>query len=228
MIHRLFIPGILLLALISCEDPVEPEIRVRYLALGDSYTIGHNVEPTENFPNQFGAVLESEGFFVDTVDILAQTGWRTSNLLSAIETSRPDSVYQYDLVSLLIGVNNQYSGVAFSVFEAEFEILLDQAIAFVGGQKDRVFVLSIPDYAFTPFGQSFNPTTISEQLEIYNDHIEKVCKERGILFFNITPISQQGLEQPELVASDGLHPSGLMYQAWVEQFQPVIIQRLRN
>ncbi|MCB0644573.1 MAG: SGNH/GDSL hydrolase family protein [Phaeodactylibacter sp.] len=223
----LFLIGLFLTACDPMEMP-EPKTPVRYLALGDSYTIGESVPADENFPNQFGTVLEAEGYPVDTVDILAQTGWRTFNLLSAIESQRPDSLYQYDLVSLLIGVNNQYGNVPFSTFETEFEELLDRAIAFAGGEKDRVLVLSIPDYAYTPFGQNFNPEEISAELEMYNAHIQQVCTDRAVRFFNITPISQQGLEQPDLVAADGLHPSGKMYAAWVDLFQEEVLALLHD
>jgi len=187
---------------------------VRYLALGDSYTIGQSVEETERFPIQLAERLNENGLELST-EIIAKTGWRTGNLKQAIEDQM--LLDTFDLVSLLIGVNNQYQGVDINQYEAAFTNLLNTALQLVNGRKNRVFVVSIPDYAYTPFGQTRpNTTQISEELDAYNTINKSVAEAMDITYFDITPISRQGLNDTELVASDGLHPSGKMYGLWVD------------
>ncbi|MEO0472530.1 MAG: GDSL-type esterase/lipase family protein, partial [Bacteroidota bacterium] len=122
----------------------------------------------------------------------------------------------YDIVSLLIGVNNQFRGYPEIQYRAEFAKLLDQAIAFAGNDTGRVLVLSIPDYGVTPFGQNRNPEKIAAELDRYNLIADSVCQKRGVRFYDITPISREALDDPDLIASDQLHPSGEMYRRWVE------------
>ena len=186
---------------------------VRFLALGDSYTIGQGVLVAERWPEQFVEALNSKGVVTEKLTIIAQTGWRTDNLLNAINSENPDS--NYTLVSLLIGVNNQYQGSNINVYPVEFRQLLEKAIALCSGRKEGVFVLSIPDYGFTPFGFS-NLATISTEIEQYNQINRKIAREMGIAYYNITPISREALNKPEYVAFDGLHPSGRMYAKWIE------------
>ncbi len=160
--------------------------------------------------------LESRGFDIDTLRIIATTGWRTDNLLNAIR-SQDLQDENYNLVSLLIGVNNQFQGRPFSQYMTEFPILLDSAISYAGGDPSRVFVVSIPDYAFTPFGQqSGNASEISSEIDQYNDYNLQIADEKGVTYFNITPISRLGLQTPSYVANDGLHPSGIQYTEWVK------------
>ena len=189
---------------------------VRFLALGDSYTIGQSVPVAQRWPMQLKDSLEHRGFEIDTVSIIATTGWRTDNLLNAIRSQDLRSE-NFNLVSLLIGVNNQYQSRPFSQYVNEFPILVDSAIQYAGGDPSRVFIVSIPDYAYTPFGQqSGNAAEISEELDEYNEFSRQVAEERGITYFNITPISRLGLQNPGFVASDGLHPSGVQYTEWVK------------
>lgn len=189
---------------------------IRFLALGDSYTIGQSVSVNERWPVQLSDSLVNRGKVFDTLRIIATTGWRTDNLLAAI-TNQQLQKQHYNLVSLLIGVNNQYQGKPFSQYITEFPALLDSAILYAGGNKNRVFVVSIPDYAYTPYGQSTsNQAQISSQLAQYNQYAKHVADSLQIRFFNITPISQQGIQNPALVAGDGLHPSGLQYSKWVK------------
>ena len=154
----------------------------------------------------------ADTFKIKEVKIIAQTGWTTGNLRQGIaqETTLQS---KYDLVSLLIGVNNQYQGGNVADYEVEFRQLLEQAINLAGNDASRVFVVSIPDYAFTPFGNG--NTTISQEIDDFNAANKAITAQYNIQYFDITPISREGLNEPNLVASDGLHPSGEQYNKWV-------------
>ena len=169
-----------------------------YLALGDSYTIGQSVCETCRFPAQLKDSISKYLNTTDTfqVKIIAQTGWTTTNLKSAIVTENP--MNDYDLVTLLIGVNNQYQSKPFSLYEQEFPELVATAIQKAKGNKNNVIVVSIPDYAYTPFGNG--NTNISPQIDSYNSFAENYCNANTITFVNITDITRLGLAQPELVA----------------------------
>jgi lysophospholipase L1-like esterase len=199
-----------------------------YLALGDSYTIGHSVCETCRFPEQLRkklADLDPKNTY--NAKIIATTGWTTTNLISAINAANPASYY--DLLTLLIGVNNQYHSKPFSVYENEFPVLVNKAIALARGDKSNVIVVSIPDYAFTPFGkQSSNPSKISAEIDNYNDFAQKYCLEQNIEFISITDITRQGFINPLLVATDGLHPSELAYSYFVERILPKARIALQN
>ena len=190
----------------------------KYLALGDSYTIGQSVCETCRFPIQLQDSIQKSLNINDTfsTQIIAQTGWTTTNLKTAITTANPSS--NFDLVTLLIGVNNQYQYQPFSLYEQEFPELVNQAIQFAKGDKSNVIVVSIPDYAFTPYGNG--NTTISDEIDSYNSFAENYCNANNITFVNITDITRLGLVQPELVASDGLHPSAIAYAKFVERILP--------
>jgi lysophospholipase L1-like esterase len=212
---------LLLLPLLSAscdkQEDVKPidevPTKLSYLALGDSYTIGQSVGETERYPAQLATKLREADFLMGHVRIIAKTGWTTDELSTAISNSDLTADSTFSLVSLLIGVNNQYRGRTVEAYKPEFEALLNQAIAFAGGKKERVFVVSIPDYAYTPFGGG--SASISEGIDAYNAANREITEARGIRYFNITPISRDGLADPTLVASDGLHPSGKQYGEWV-------------
>jgi len=228
---------------INSETPVKPPFvappatsvlttpvssSINYLALGDSYTIGQSVCETCRFPEQLKTSLKS--IYPETsfsLKVIAATGWTTSNLISAINTQNPDS--NYDLVTLLIGVNNQYQGRDFSIYEKEFPQLITKSIALAKGDKKNVIVLSIPDYAYTPFGKmSMNPEKISSEINQYNTFAEKYCIMNGITFVSITDITRQGLNNPALVASDGLHPSESAYKMFVARMLPQVKMALQD
>jgi lysophospholipase L1-like esterase len=186
---------------------------VRFLALGDSYTIGQSVPSAESWPLQFVEELKESGYRVDGSKIIAQTGWRTDNLMAAIEREMP--LDGYNLISLLIGVNNQFQGGNISVYSKDFEELLKTCINLVSGEKERIFILSIPDYAYTPFG-GMNPA-ISRGIDEFNTVNKEMASRYRVAYINITGISREGLRYPDLVAIDGLHPSGKMYALWVSE-----------
>jgi lysophospholipase L1-like esterase len=187
---------------------------VRMLALGDSYTIGESVKMDQRWPNQFVSELRKQGADVDTPDYIATTGWTTSNLLEGIAASL-DSDREYNLVSILIGVNNQYQGLDVSIYEPELRNIIDRALEITEQDKSKLFILSIPDYAYTPFGKG--DTIISNEIDAYNEINRDVALEYGISWIDITPISRRGLDDPVLVAGDGLHPSGAQYGKWVKK-----------
>jgi acyl-CoA thioesterase I len=196
------------------ESAVTQEIiSLTYLALGDSYTIGESVVEAERWPNQLKEVLSKVQIVIDSVTIIAKTGWRTDNLKMAMAANQK---FDYGMVSLLIGVNNQYQGRSPESYEPEFEELLNLAIARADGNNRKVFVLSIPDYGFTPFGAE-NQSTITTKLKEYNEINKRLTLEKNVWYFDITPISQEGLENTNLVAEDHLHPSGFQYSLWVEE-----------
>lgn len=207
------------------QEPEPPMGTYSYLALGDSYTIGESVTEGERYPNQLADSLSLLGISLNPVDIVARTGWTTDELGAGID-ARNDLQQTYELVSLLIGVNNQYRGRPVDEYEGEFRALLDRSISFAGGDKERVFVISIPDYAYTPFGSG--NTSISEGIDAYNAANQAITAEYGISYFDITPISRNGLDKPELVADDGLHPSGAQYALWVSSFVNTVKEKLED
>lgn len=193
-----------------------------YLALGDSYTIGTGIDITNNWPNQLSDSLSSRGLQVDTTEIIAANGWTTSDLRAGITEQDPDS--GFNLVSLLIGVNNQYQGLDIELYRTELRVLLEQAVTFAGGNSNRVFVISIPDYGVTPFAESQNPAQISDELDVYNEIAENISAEYGIPFVNITPVSKRAADDPSLLAPDQLHPSVKMYALWVAEILPTVTE----
>jgi lysophospholipase L1-like esterase len=207
------------------EEPIGIQEPIKYLALGDSYTIGQGVEESERWPNQLIVELETNDFTVENSEIIAQTGWRTSNLINAIDNSNPQD---FNLVSLLIGVNNQFNNQNFDVFISEFNELLQKSIS-IAGNSGRVFVVSIPDYGVTPFGNSWgNPEQIASELDAYNNYMMQRCAELNIPFINITEISRDLGDSEGALASDNLHPSGAQYTLWVEEILPVVLELITD
>tara|TARA_B100000965_G_scaffold406843_1_gene449508 strand:- start:4671 stop:5318 length:648 start_codon:yes stop_codon:yes gene_type:complete len=202
------------------------ESQLHYLALGDSYTIGESVDENQRWPVQLTKRLNENGFTLAPPKIIATTGWRTDELKAAIEKDA-ELLPQYDMVSLLIGVNNQYQGRSVESFAPEFEELLQMAIELAGGKKKRVFVLSIPDYGKTPFGAA-KAEQIARELDAYNEVSQQICKKYGVKYFNITPISRKADKDKELVAPDNLHPSGKMYSQWVDLIEKDVKKLLKK
>lgn len=199
----------------------------KYLALGDSYTIGESVAEAERWPNQLVAkVSAGKETTFEPVEIIATTGWTTDELKSGIAEVSPKE-NTYDFVSLLIGVNNQYRGYPIADFEREFEELLNQAIAYAK-KKENVFVVSIPDYGVTPFAASKDPEKIGKEVKAYNDLSKRIAGKYGIAFFDIYPISKKALNDNSYVAGDKLHPSGKMYAEWADLIMPWLEKKMNQ
>lgn len=192
----------------------------RILCLGDSYTIGESVAPTERWPVQLALRLREQGVPVSDPEIIAQTGWTTDELNGAIDEAKPKG--PYDLVTLLIGVNNQYRGRGAEEYRQEFRSLLERAIGFAGGRPNRVIVLSIPDWGVTPFAAGRDRGRIAREIDEFNRINKEEARRAWARYVDITPASREAARSPALTAGDGLHPSGEMYRRWVELVVPEV------
>lgn len=200
--------------------------QLRFLALGDSYTIGENVAEDRRWPNQLARLLSSSGMNVASPTIFAQTGWTTKDLIDAV--NNVGLTDNFDLVSLLIGVNNQYQGLDLEEYRRDFKILMQQAIFCARGNPKCVVVLSIPDWGKTPFAEARDRDRIREEIDAFN-HINRLeTKLSGSHYIDITPISRRVLSDSSLIGSDKLHPSGKMYAEWARLVLPVANQILRK
>jgi lysophospholipase L1-like esterase len=182
-----------------------------YLALGDSYTIGEGVAPAERWPAQLAARLRGEGVPLGEPEILATTGWTTDELAAAMDGAA--FAPPYDLVSLLIGVNNQYRGRGAEAYRHEFHALLARAIALAGGRPSRLLVLSIPDWGVTAFAQSDRRggARIGAELDDFNAIARDEARRAGAAWIDVTGFSRQ---HPDWLVADGLHPDGRQYALW--------------
>ena len=196
---------------------------LRYLALGDSYTIGESVPGNERWSQQLADLLKQDGYATE-VTIIARTGWTTQELWQGIQAREINP--PYDLVSLLIGVNNQYRGYEVHEYREQFVSLLNKAIEYAGGDPNRVFVLSIPDWGVTPFAGSRDSKKIATEINLFNLVNREESEKAGVYYVDVTPISREAFSDPLLIASDGLHPSGKMYAEWAQQALPVVLKIL--
>lgn len=194
---------------------------VRYLALGDSYTIGEGIDADGRWPVQLARALREGGVALDDPEIIAATGWTTDELSAAIDVAQPPA--GFDLVSLLVGVNNQYRGRDVAEYRAQFEALLARATALAGDRPGRVLVLSIPDWGVTPFAiaSGRDRDRIARELDAFNAAAQAACEARGIAFVDITAASRTHGGEPAMLADDGLHPSAAMYAQWTRLALPV-------
>lgn len=227
----LFITFIFLLScsnqeiVINESEIIKPSTPIKYLALGDSYTIGESVSEEERYPMQLLSALNKDSILMEKPKIIARTGWTTDELQEAIYKENIKDTF--DLVSLLIGVNNQFRNNSLAEYQIEFDSLLRQAVRFAGGKKEKVFVISIPDYGFTPFGQKRDAAKITEGIDRFNAANKAITNSYEISYFDITPISRRGIEQSNLVAADELHPSGEQYLLWVNSFYNEVKAKLK-
>jgi lysophospholipase L1-like esterase len=196
-----------------------------YLALGDSYTIGEAVSNAYSYPYQLQQALDQQKYKFTTPTIIATTGWTTDDLIRHI-TSSDINGKTYDIVTLLIGVNDQFQGLSEDNYKIKFQEVLDTAIQFAGGKKSRVFVLSIPDYGVTPFAHG-DDARIGPLIDQFNAINKGISLAAGVKYLDITGISRQAATDLTLVAQDGLHPSGKMYTLWVTQLLPMVLQSLK-
>ncbi len=233
---------VLIFVIFGCEaadnsdvfKPIEnPEVvedttsaKLTYLALGDSYTIGEGVAEEDRYPVQLRDTLETQGVVIEKLQIIARTGWTTDQLSDAMDNSQLDP--SYDLVTLLIGVNNQYRGRNPENYRPEFIELLNRAIGLAGNDPSRVIVLSIPDWGVTPFASGRDSAQIASEIDAYNAINRQASEMAGVAWIDVTPISREAANRPELLASDNLHPSGLMYRYWVEYLYPIAYQILKE
>lgn len=197
-------------------------MRRRYLALGDSYTIGEGVDAKDRWPVRLAAVLHSSGMPVDEPRIIARTGWTTAELLEAIAVASPTPASDHALVTLLIGVNDQYRGYGVDAFASGFERLLARAIELAANDPRRVIVLSIPDWSVTPFAAS-DPRgrpAIAAEIHAFNATARELATAAGAAFVDVTGDSRRAAHDRDLLAADSLHPSASMYESWVSLILP--------
>lgn len=209
------------LAVVNEDNMTHTPKIVNYLALGDSYTIGEDVPTASSFPMLLRTKLVGQGYiFENEPKVIAKTGWTCADLLSNIEKSNiiNDS---YNMVSLLVGVNDQYRGYNINEYPSRFTAVLEKAIAFAGSKK-KVIILSIPDYSVTPFGGGSQVT--AKAIADYNAINKQIAMEMGVKYVDITPISQKAKNDLTYLAPDKLHPSEKMYAEWVnEMFDEVLM-----
>jgi lysophospholipase L1-like esterase len=190
-----------------------------FLSIGDSYTIGESVDASARWSVQLAGLLRKHGVDMADPDIIARTGWTTAELQDAIQQSGNQK--KYNLVSLLIGVNNQYRGQGQDRYRAEFQQLLQTATNFAGGKKGRVLVLSIPDWGVSPFAKDQDKSKIATEIDAFNAIAKDECRKSGIVFVDITYLSRQAAGDADQFASDGLHYSGKQMHQWAEAALPI-------
>jgi len=198
-----------------------------YLALGDSYTIGEGVESKERYPMQLASLLREKGFGVPDPVIVARTGWTTDELAAAITDSLPDPG-TFSLVTLLIGVNNQYRGRAIAEYREQFASLLERAVQFAGGDSSHVVVLSIPDWGVTPFAKDRNAGLIASEINLYNQVNLEETRKAGARYVDVTHFSRKHGANPKYLVGDGLHPNGAAYAEWARGALPQAEEALKR
>jgi len=199
--------------------PAPPAVTISFLSLGDSYTIGEGVTEQARWSVQLAQQLRQHGTSVAAPDIIARTGWTTQDLQRAIAASGKQRTY--GLVSLLIGVNDQYQGAGAADYRPHLRELLQTATRFAGGRPDRVVVLSIPDWGQTPYAQGRNRAQIGQEIDQFNEVARQECQQAGIAFVNITSLTRAAVGDATQFAPDGLHYSGQHMAQWAEKALPI-------
>jgi lysophospholipase L1-like esterase len=198
---------------------------IRYLALGDSYTIGEGVAENGRWPNQLATMLFEKNIQTE-VTLIARTGWSTDELWQGIQANPPQGTF--DLVSLLIGVNNQYRGYDVIEYRGQFRFLLSKSIEYVGNDPNHVIVFSIPDWGVTPFASGRDREQIAKEIDAFNLVSREESEKAGVHFVDVTTISREAINDLSLIASDGLHPSGKMYSEWAKLALPEALKTLEH
>ena len=192
----------------SINDPFS------FLALGDSYTIGESVEENERWPNQFIDYAQEYNVYFENPKIIAETGWKSNDLIDAIKSTNFDK--KYDYISLLIGVNNQFNSRPIDEFNEDLNKLLNE-INYLRKASSSIIIISIPDWGYTPFGEGYNRSQISNEINQFNNVLKRFATNNDFNFVDVTEISRKAISETDLIANDNLHPSGLMYSEWVEK-----------
>ena len=207
-----------------CSETFSQKDSLSFLALGDSYTVGTSERPENSWPQQLVKTLANKGILIKAPKIIAGAGWTTEKLISEVQSSNLNT--EYDLVSLLIGVNNQYRGLDINLFRKQFLSLLEKSISLAGNDTSKIFVLSIPDWGVMPFAALRDTKKITLEIGKYNAIIKEEVAKRNVLYIDITKLSRKAIMDKTLIASDGLHPSKKMYKTWVKKILKNIIKRL--
>lgn len=207
----------------AAPRPSQPPQRIhpfRFLALGDSYTIGESVDESQRWPVQLVAAMRNAGVDVGVPTIIAQTGWTAANLSTALDQANPQG--PFDVVGLLIGVNNQYQGRSEDEYRIQLVQLLQRSIDLAADKPSHVIVLSIPDWGTTPYAKRMgaNGAEVAAAIDRYNAVAKSEAAKVGAAYVDITTVTRS---HPELLAGDGLHPSGEMYAEWVKQALPAAL-----
>ncbi|WP_228780012.1 SGNH/GDSL hydrolase family protein [Aquiflexum lacus] len=198
-----------------------------YLALGDSYTIGEGVDEKDRYPNQTVDLLKVKGLEFEKPTIIAKTGWTTDELVKGIVHAEIEG-NTYDLVTLLIGVNNQYRGRPLENYESEFRTLLQDAITYAKGNSNRVVVISIPDWGVTPFAvnRGSDQEKVAKEIDEFNASKKSIANQLGVHYIDITEEYREIGALPQMVVSDNLHPSALVYEKWAQKLEKVIFEKM--
>ena len=185
-----------------------------FLALGDSYTIGEGVNGDQRWPNQFVDVANYNGIQIDQPIIIAETGWKTYDLLNAIKQT--NFTKKYDYISLLIGVNNQFNSRPINEFEKDLDKLMDE-MKRLKKNGGSITIISIPDWGSSTFGENMDRNQISTEINSFNNSLKSFANINGLKYVDVTEISRRAINEPNLITSDNLHPSGLMYLEWAKK-----------
>ena len=206
--------------------PITTTATYSFLSLGDSYTIGESVDADDRWSVQLAGMLRQDNINVANPDIIARTGWTTAELQDAIKAT--NNTKTYELVSLLIGVNNQYRGQSVDRYRTEFRNLLQTAIRFAGNRPARVVVLSIPDWGKSPYANGRNQEQVANEIDAFNTTAQEECDKAGITFIDITPLTRQAAGDASQFANDGLHYSGRQMKQWAEKARPTVETLLKR
>ena len=216
---RIFGVGLMAALLSACAAPSPPDQdAARLLALGDSYTVGEGLPADQSWPAQLSRALEAEETAVGELQVIARTGWTSEALLSALQEADPQG--PYDLVTVMVGVNDQFNSLSIDAYRANLRALIEQAVSLAGGDAARVIVLSIPDWSASPAGAQFAPQRVPVEIARFNQVCQEEAQRAGTRYVDVTPLSLLMSEREEYSAPDGLHPSGEQYRAWVELILP--------